>query len=94
MLVHAARNPAEAAIDPAAKALRFIRFWLGSIAVHVRRPGDDSLPPIVLVGTHGDQVTRIVGKVKREEEGLEGLDDWYRNCWLDSSVRRQRKLSK
>ena len=51
----AARDPEE----DCAEALRFLRFWLGSIAVHARRPGDESLPPIVLVGTHGDQVTRM-----------------------------------
>ncbi len=43
------------------EALRFLRFWLGSIAVHARRRGDASLPPIVLVGTHGDQVRQPRG---------------------------------
>ena len=40
------------------EALRFIRFWLGSIAVHARGRRDASLPPIVLVGTHKDKVLR------------------------------------
>jgi hypothetical protein len=33
--------------------LRYIRFWLNSIAVHTRR-ADGSVAPIVLVGTHKD----------------------------------------
>ncbi len=56
------RMPADdsqaAKISHEKEALRFLRFWLGSIAVHARRRGDASLPPIVLVGTHGDQVLR------------------------------------
>ena len=41
--------------EDATSALRFLRFWLGSIVVHARGR-DDSLPQIALVGTHKDKV--------------------------------------
>jgi hypothetical protein len=40
-------------------ALATVRFWLNSIAVHTSQRGDASLPPILLVGTHGDQVSQL-----------------------------------
>ena len=40
-------------------ALATLRFWLNSIAVHTRGRGDASLPPIRLVGTHGDEVSQL-----------------------------------
>ena len=53
------------------EALRFIRFWLGSIATHACGRKDGSLPPIVLVGTHKDQVVqcRFTAELEKQTGG-------------------------
>ncbi len=39
------------------ESLGNIRFWLNSIAVHAVDPSDNSLAPIVIIGTHKDKVS-------------------------------------
>jgi len=64
--------PAEERLE----ALENIRFWLNSIAVHAVDPSDNSLAPIIIVGTHKDKVS----EPKEHEEISKMLYERFSHC--------------
>jgi hypothetical protein len=60
------------------ESLSFLRFWLNSIVVHARDRRDQSLPPIVFVGTHKDKVI-IVCKEFGKKPAL-CFESTYKRC--------------